>query len=53
MAIALFAALPLAGCGGMDFSLKDAEWFNRPTMFSKSLSIETPPLIGRSPGVGR
>ena len=46
----LFAAAPLlAGCGGMDFSLKDAEWFNRPTMFSRSLSIETPPLSDGRP----
>jgi hypothetical protein len=46
----LFAAAPLlAGCGGMDFSLKDAEWFNRPTMFSRSLSIETPPLSDARP----
>jgi hypothetical protein len=52
MAIALFAALPLAGCGGLDFSLKDAEWFNRPAMFSKSLSIETPPLSDQRPVSG-
>jgi hypothetical protein len=44
LAIALFIALPLAGCGGLDTSLKDAEWFSRPKMFSRSLSIETPPL---------
>jgi hypothetical protein len=49
MAIALFAALPLAGCGSLDFSLKDQEWFNRPTMFSRSLSIETPPLSDPRP----
>jgi hypothetical protein len=50
VAVVLFAALPLlAGCGGMDFSLKDAEWFNRPAMFSKSLSIETPPLSDTTP----
>lgn len=46
----LFATAPLlAGCGGMDFSMKDAEWFNRPTMFSRSLSIETPPLSDGRP----
>jgi hypothetical protein len=51
LAVALFAALPLAGCGSMDFSLKDQEWFSRPTMFSRSLSIETPPLSdGRALG---
>jgi hypothetical protein len=49
LAVALFAVLPLAGCGSMDFSLKDAEWFNRPTMFSRSLSIETPPLSDQRP----
>jgi hypothetical protein len=52
MAVALFAALPLAGCGGMDLSLKDAEWFNRPAMFSRSLSIETPPLNDPRPVSG-
>ena len=36
----------------MDFSLKDAEWFNRPTMFSRSLSIETPPLSDPRPVSG-
>lgn len=50
VAIVLFAALPLlAGCGGLDFSLKDAEWFNRPAMFSKSLTLETPPLSDGRP----
>jgi hypothetical protein len=50
VAIVLFAAQPmLAGCGSLDFSLKDAEWFNRPTMFSRSLSIETPPLSDGRP----
>jgi hypothetical protein len=52
MAIALFAVLSLAGCGSLDFSLKDAEWFNRPAMFSKSLSIETPPLSDARPVSG-
>ena len=47
--IALFAALPLAGCGSLDSSLKDQEWFSRPTMFSRSLSIETPPLTDGRP----
>jgi hypothetical protein len=32
--------------------LKDAEWFNRPTMFSRSLSIETPPLSDDRPVSG-
>lgn len=46
----LLAAQPLlAGCGGLDFSLKDAEWFNRPAMFSRSLTIETPPLSDSRP----
>ena len=49
VAVALFAALPLAGCGSLDFSLKDQEWFSRPTMFSRSLSIETPPLTDGRP----
>lgn len=49
MLVAVVAALPLAGCGSLDFSLKDAEWFNRPTMFSRSLSIETPPLSDSRP----
>lgn len=49
MAVALLAALPLAGCGSLDFSLKDQEWFSRPTMFSRSLSIETPPLSDGRP----
>jgi hypothetical protein len=50
MALVLFAAPPLlAGCGGVDLSLKDAEWFNRPAMFSRSLSIETPPLSDSRP----
>jgi hypothetical protein len=49
-AVALFAVQPLlAGCGGLDFSLKDAEWFNRPAVFSRSLSIETPPLSDGRP----
>jgi hypothetical protein len=52
LAVALFAALPLAGCGGMDFSLKDQEWFGRPKMFSRSLSIETPPLTDSRPVQG-
>lgn len=48
--VALCGALPLlAGCGSLDFSLKDAEWFNRPAMFSRSLSIETPPLSDSRP----
>ena len=50
MAFVLFAAQPLlVGCGGLDFSLKDAEWFSRPTMFSRSLTLETPPLSDGRP----
>jgi hypothetical protein len=49
LAVALLASLPLAGCGSLDFSLKDQEWFSRPTMFSRSLSIETPPLSDGRP----
>lgn len=48
--VVLGAALPLlSGCGSLDFSLKDAEWFSRPAMFSRSLSIETPPLSDSRP----
>lgn len=48
--IVLFAALPLlAGCGGLNSSIKDAEWFSRPAVFSRSLSIETPPLSDGRP----
>ncbi|ETR74919.1 hypothetical protein X566_19215 [Afipia sp. P52-10] len=49
--VALLAATPLlAGCGAADFSLKDAEWFNRPTrMFNRSLTLETPPLSDDRP----
>lgn len=50
--VALLATAPLlAGCGAADFSLKDAEWFNRPTrMFnSRSLTLETPPLSDDRP----
>ena len=49
LAVVLIAALPLAGCGSLDFSLKDQEWFSRPKMFSRSLSIETPPLSDGRP----
>lgn len=49
LAAVLFAALPLAGCGGLDFSLKDQEWFSRPAVFSRSLSLETPPLSDTRP----
>jgi hypothetical protein len=49
-AFLLFAAPSLlVGCGGMDLSLKDAEWFNRPASLSRSLSIETPPLSDSRP----
>src|SRR5687768_18407555 len=48
--VVMFAALPLlAGCGGLDSSIKDAEWFSRPAVFSRSLSIETPPLSDGRP----
>lgn len=42
--VALLAALSLAGCSGFDTSLKDAEWFSKPTVLSRSMSLETPPL---------
>lgn len=49
-AAVLFAAQPLlAGCGGLDSSLKDAEWFNRPMFAKRSLSLETPPLSDSRP----
>ena len=50
-AVVLFAAQPLlVGCGGLDSAaLKDAEWFSRPAMFSKSLTLETPPLSDARP----
>jgi hypothetical protein len=40
-ALVLFAAQPLlVGCGGLDTAaLKDAEWFSRPAMFSRSLTL--------------
>jgi hypothetical protein len=50
--VALFAALSLAGCSGLDSSLKDAEWFNKPTVFSRSMSLETPPLSNTRPVAG-
>ncbi len=42
----LLALVPLlTACGSVsDFSLKDQEWFSRPKVFSRSLSIEQPPL---------
>lgn len=51
VAVVLFAAQPLlAGCGSLDFSLKDQEWFSRtPAMFSRSLTLETPPLSDSRP----
>lgn len=50
-ALVLFAAQPLlVGCGGLDTAaLKDAEWFSRPAMFSRSLTLETPPLSNSRP----
>ena len=49
MAVGFVVALPLGGCGGLDSSLKDQEWFNRPVTFSRSLSIETQPLSDQRP----
>jgi hypothetical protein len=50
LAFVLFAAQPLlAGCGSLDFSLKDQEWFSRPAIFSRSLTLETPPLSDSRP----
>lgn len=47
----LVVAPALAGCGSLsDFSLKDQEWFARPSrMFSRSIAIETPPLTPTKP----
>jgi len=43
----------LAGCAGTfsDYSIKDQEWFQRPTKIfgTKSLSLETPPLHTEKP----
>ena len=50
VALALLPAL--AGCGGglSDFSIKDQEWFSRPSrMFSSNLNLETPPLSNDRP----
>jgi hypothetical protein len=50
VALLLFAAQPLlAGCGGIDLSIKDQEWFSRPKIFSRSLTLETPPLSDGRP----
>lgn len=53
MVVVLLATQPLlAGCGASDFSLKDAEWFNRPGRVfasSRSVSLETPPLSDDRP----
>ena len=44
-ALVLALAPALAGCGSVsDFNLKDQEWFSRPKVFSRSISIEQPPL---------
>ncbi len=44
-ALLLALAPALTACGSVsDFSLKDQEWFSRPKIFSRSLSIEQPPL---------
>lgn len=42
----------LAGCGSSlsDYSIKDQEWFARPSrMFNRSVSLETPPLNPSAP----
>jgi hypothetical protein len=47
LALTLFIAPLLGGCGASlsDYSLKDQEWFSRPSrMFNRAVSIETPPL---------
>jgi hypothetical protein len=50
VALVLLAAQPLlAGCGALDFSIKDQEWFSRPKIFSRSLTLETPPLSDSRP----
>jgi len=50
VALVLLAAQPLlVGCGAMDFSIKDQEWFSRPKIFSRSLTLETPPLTDGRP----
>jgi hypothetical protein len=51
MALAIVAMPPLlAGCGGMDFSMKDAEWFNRPSgMFNRNISVESPGFADNRP----
>ncbi|MEZ5765315.1 MAG: hypothetical protein R3D69_14415 [Xanthobacteraceae bacterium] len=51
MALAIVAIPPLlAGCGGMDFSMKDAEWFNRPSgMFNRTISVESPGFADNRP----
>lgn len=53
LVVVLLATQPLlAGCGASDFSLKDAEWFNRPGRVfssSRSVSLETPPLSDDRP----
>jgi hypothetical protein len=50
VALLLVAAQPLlVGCGGLDLSLKDQEWFSRPKIFSRSLTLETPPLSDSRP----
>jgi hypothetical protein len=50
--LALLVVGPLLGsCGGLaDYSLKDQEWFARPSrMFNRAVSLETPPLNPNSP----
>ncbi len=51
--LALLLVSPLlANCGSSlsDYSLKDQEWFARPSrMFNRAVSVETPPLNPNSP----
>jgi hypothetical protein len=50
--LALLVASPLlANCGGLsDYSIKDQEWFARPSrMFNRAVSLETPPLNPNTP----
>jgi hypothetical protein len=50
--LALLVCAPMiAGCGANspDLLSKDAEWFSRPRLFIKNVSIETPPLTPDKP----
>lgn len=50
LALALLPMLSACGGGLSDLSLKDQEWFSRPSrMFSSNLNLETPPLSSDRP----